>query len=137
MKSAFVDSSAFFAHLVEEDSGHASATTIFRQASGEHWQLVTTNAVVYETHALLLARLRNGLRVSAAFLENLDTGFCRIEHVTEADDQRARALLRSRADKGYSFCDALSFVTADRLGIKTAIAFDRHFASWGRFSILG
>jgi predicted nucleic acid-binding protein len=31
------------------------------------------------------------------------------------------------ADKGYSFCDAMSFVVMERPGVTFAIAFDRHF----------
>jgi predicted nucleic acid-binding protein len=36
----------------------------------------------------------------------------------------------------YSFCDALSFVVMERLNIPEAIAFDRHFAEYGRFALL-
>jgi len=39
-------------------------------------------------------------------------------------------------DKDYSLCDALSFVVMERLGISEAIAFDRHFREYGRFTIL-
>ena len=39
-------------------------------------------------------------------------------------------------DKTYSFCDALSFVVMERLGITEAIAFDRHFREYGRVTIL-
>ena len=39
-------------------------------------------------------------------------------------------------EKGYSLCDALSFVVMERLAITEAIAFDRHFREYGRFTIL-
>jgi predicted nucleic acid-binding protein len=42
----------------------------------------------------------------------------------------------SRPPGRYSFCDAFSFVIAERLGIRNAIAFDRHFSAWGRLIIL-
>ncbi|HJX63064.1 MAG TPA: hypothetical protein VJ860_03835 [Polyangia bacterium] len=48
----------------------------------------------------------------------------------------AVALLRAHGDKTYSFCDALSFVVMERLNIPEAIAFDRHFAEYGRFALL-
>lgn len=55
MKHVFVDSGGFFAHLVSEDALHARASELFAQAEREDWHVVTTNAVVYETHALLFS----------------------------------------------------------------------------------
>jgi hypothetical protein len=47
-----------------EDPVHAHATELFAQAERESWHLVTTNAVVYETHALLTNRAREGREVA-------------------------------------------------------------------------
>jgi predicted nucleic acid-binding protein len=60
MKRVFVDSSAFFAHLAARDTFHEQATTLFQQARSERWRLVTTNAIVFETYALLLYRTSGG-----------------------------------------------------------------------------
>ena len=60
----------------------------------------------------------------------------RVERVRKGDDERAIALLRAHEDKSYSLCDALSFVVMERLRIRDAIAFDRHFREYGRFTIL-
>ena len=59
-----------------------------------------------------------------------------IERVRESDEERAIEIVRRHADKGYSLCDALSFVVMDRLGITEAPAFDRHFVEYGRFAVL-
>ena len=59
-----------------------------------------------------------------------------VERVRRRDDERAIALLRAHEDKSYSLCDALSFVVMERLRIRDAIAFDRHFRAYGRFTIL-
>jgi predicted nucleic acid-binding protein len=56
--------------------------------------------------------------------------------VREGDEERAIALVHQHADKGYSLCDALSFVVMERMGITEALAFDRHFLEDGRFTIL-
>ena len=56
--------------------------------------------------------------------------------VRKRDDERAIALLRAHEDKLYSLRDALSFVVMERLRIREAIAFDRHFRAYGRFTIL-
>jgi predicted nucleic acid-binding protein len=59
-----------------------------------------------------------------------------LERIRKADEERAAALVRAHEDKSYSLCDALSFVVMERLRINEAIAFDRHFREYGRFTIL-
>jgi predicted nucleic acid-binding protein len=64
VSTVFVDTIGFFALYARNDADHPSAVNLFRQASSERWQLVTTNAVSMETHALLLNRVRNGRTVA-------------------------------------------------------------------------
>ncbi len=45
---------------------------MFRSARDERWKLVTTNAVVFETHALLVNRVRNGRDLGLRFLALMD-----------------------------------------------------------------
>ncbi len=136
MKRVFVDSGGFFAHLVAEDAWHERATALFQAARADSWRLTTTNAVVFETYALLLSRTAAGHRHAIAFLDHLERGLCQVERVSARDEKRAIALVRAREDKAYSLCDALSFVVMERLRINQAIAFDRHFREYGRITIL-
>jgi predicted nucleic acid-binding protein len=136
VKRALVDSGGFFAHLVAEDALHERARGLFAQAEREHWDLLTTNAIVYETHALLTNRARNGREAGLRFVEHVQRGLCAVVYVTSDDEQAALTILREHQDKAYSLCDALSFVVMERLGIADAIAFDRHFREYGRFTIL-
>ena len=62
MKRVFVDTSGFFALIVAKDENHGSAHELFKLAQRESWVLVTTNAVVFETHAQLLHRARPARR---------------------------------------------------------------------------
>jgi len=100
------------------------------------WLLITTNAVVFETYALLVNRARNGRAFAIAFLDALDLGFCEVVRVTREDEAAAIALVRAHEDKTYSLCDAMSFVVMERMEITDAIAFDRHFAEYGRFALM-
>ena len=136
MKPVFVDSGAFFGHLVAEDAAHETAVALFSRAKTENWDLVTTNFVVAETYALLINRARRGRQHALRLLDAVQTGTFRVERVGPDDEARAMALVRQHADKTYSLCDAMSFVVMERLGITEAIAFDRHFAEYGRFTIL-
>ena len=136
MKRVFVDTGAFFAVLVPEDLHHERARVIFTRAGEERWQLVTTNMVVIETYALLLNRAHGGRPSALAFLDAIERDEYQIERVKESDEAAAIDLVRAHEDKTYSLCDAMSFVVMARLGITDAIAFDRHFAEYGRFALL-
>ena len=136
MKPVLVDTSGFFAYLVTEDAHHAEAMRLLPALREKRRRLVTTNAVVIETYALLLSRVRNGRDVGVRFLDRVERGFAAVERVTKRDEARAFTLVRAHEDKDYSLCDALSFVVMERLGIEEAVAFDRHFRQYGRFRIL-
>ena len=132
MRRVFVDTSAFFAHLVAEDTQHARARDLFERASRESWSLISTNAVVWETYTLLRIRARNGREPGLGFLEDIEDGLCDIERVRHLDEARAIDLLKQHADKKYSFCDALSFVVMEQTGVTEALAFDDDFRSYGK-----
>jgi predicted nucleic acid-binding protein len=136
VKRVFVDSGGFFALVCSEDRSHEHARALFAEADSKRWRLVTTNAVVIETHALLITRLKNGWRHGIEFFDRMEQTDFRVERVRVGDEKRAIDHIRRRKDKGYSFCDALSFVVMERLKVKEAIAFDRHFREYGKFIIL-
>ena len=110
-------------------------TAAFRRATSERWGLFTTNAVVIETYALLLNRMRQGRRKAIGFLEALASSKVQVERCTEEDEVAAISLVRAHTDKSYSLCDALSFVVMERLGVTEAISYDADFRSYGRFVI--
>jgi uncharacterized protein len=138
MKRVFVDTGGFVALLVAEDQMHSRAAALFGLASRERWALITTNAVVIETYSVLLARARDGRRAAISFLDAVQASAVAltVEPVRGDDETKAAGLVRTHTDKTYSLCDALSFVVMERLGITDAIAFDRHFREYGRFTIL-
>jgi uncharacterized protein len=57
--------------------------------------------------------------------------------VDESLHQRAMALLRSRLDKTYSLCDAVSFVLMRERKVHEALTTDRHFEQEGFRKLLG
>jgi predicted nucleic acid-binding protein len=136
VKPVFVDTSGFFAYMVVEDAHHAEAMGLLPTLRQVQRRLLTTNAVVVETYALLLNRARDGRNLAVRFLDLVEREFAAVERVRKADEAKASKLVRAHADKTYSLCDALSFVVMERLGIEEAIAFDRHFRDYGRFRIL-
>ena len=136
MKRVFVDTSGFFALYSANDADHETAAEVFLRANTERWQLVTTNAVVFEAYALLLNRTREGRRLAIKFLDDVESSELLVERVTEQDERSAIALVRAHEDKTYSLCDAMSFIVCERLGISEAISCDDDFRSYGRLTVL-
>jgi predicted nucleic acid-binding protein len=134
MNRVFVDTSGFYASLNRRDASHRDAARLFRQAQREQWFLCTTNFVLAESHALILARM--GRDRAWRFLQAIITGRTNVIRADEADEGRARAIIEHYQDKAFSYCDAVSFAVMERLDIQNAIAFDDHFRQYGQFTIL-
>jgi uncharacterized protein len=128
-RRVFVDTSAYYALTDRRDSRHANAQEIARRLANEHRRLFTTNFMVAETHALVLARL--GRSVAAAVLSALDRSTTTVIRVSAADERRARAIIAQFDDKDFSLTDATSFAVMDRLRIRQVFTFDRNFAQYG------
>jgi predicted nucleic acid-binding protein len=134
MNRVFVDTGGFYAALNRRDAFHREATRLFRRAQREHWFLFTTNFVLAESHALILARMGRGRAWN--FLQAIVTGSTNLIRADEADERRARAIIEQYDDKAFSYCDAVGFAVMERLDLQEAIAFDDHFRQYGQFTIL-
>ena len=126
---AFIDTSGFFAALRGDDADNALALDTMRRLVESGHLVCTSNFVVAETHALLLTR-RNRFEAHR-FLASFDEGGIAIVRVSEADEGQARAIIEQYADKDFSYTDATSFALIQRLGIPSALSFDRHFLQFG------
>jgi predicted nucleic acid-binding protein len=126
-----VDTSAVFALLDRSDVCHSSARDTLEDLRRRRVEPLLTNFIVAESHALLLSRL--GEEIARRWLL---TNAWPIERVSEDDEARARAILAKYTDKAFSYTDAASFAVMERLGLKSAFAFDPHFRQYG-FQVLG
>ena len=131
MARVLVDTSAVYALLDRSDARHAEAREGLDQLRRRRIEPLLTNFIVAESHALILARL------GAAFARQwLVQNRWPVERVQEADETRAQAILVRFTDKAFSYTDATSFAVMERLGLKTAFAFDPHFRQYG-FTVVG
>ena len=131
MKAVFVDTGGFYAALNRKDNNHPEAITLFNRAAEDGWKLITSNFVVAETHALILARL--GRDLAEAWLRSVPASVIRI---SKADEEKAKRTIFGYRDKDFSYCDATSFALIERLRIREAMAFDIHFEQYGKFGLL-
>lgn len=126
MRTVFLDTSGIVAAVNNGDAYHEKAKQIFHKLADENIVLLITNYIRAETHALLLQRA--GRKIALNFLE--DNSWL-IEWVLPEDEKNAVHLLCEYKDKDFSLADATSFVIMNRLGIKEAVFFDRHFRQFG------
>ncbi|MDQ3041800.1 MAG: hypothetical protein M3R11_05400 [Acidobacteriota bacterium] len=66
----------------------------------------------------------------------LDDKAVEIIWVDETLHRQAVALMRERADKNYSLCDAASFVVMQQRGIVESLTTDKHFRQEGFVRLL-
>jgi uncharacterized protein len=132
--SLFVDTSALFALLDERDPNHVLARAVLQRAYTERSGLITTNFIVAEAHALMLAR--RGRARAAGLLHEITRGpSMLVVRASEDDEDAAQAIIYLYDDKDFSLTDAISFAVMRRLGIVTAFTLDRDFARFGFASV--
>lgn len=126
MRTVFLDTSGIVAAMNKRDVNHEMAKQIFHRLAEEKIVLLITNYIRAETHALLLQRA--GKKIALNFLK--DNSWL-IEWVLPEDEKKAIELLYQYKDKDFSLTDATSFVIMNRLDLKEAVFFDRHFWQFG------
>jgi predicted nucleic acid-binding protein len=126
MARVLVDTSAVYALIDKTDANHAAASRGLERMRSERDTPLLTNFIVAESHALLLSRL--GADVARKWLTR---SIWPIERVTAEDEAAAKEIVLTHTDKSYSYVDATSFAVVDRLRIRAALAFDRHFRQFG------
>ena len=134
MRGVFVDASFWIALRDEHDQSHNLARRLAGRLAEARSPLITTPLVFAEIHAYLS---RSRVRREQVLREIWESRIVHVELTTAGDYSEARALLRRYRDKAYSFCDAVSFVVIERLGLNQAASFDDHFRQIGQFEVLG
>lgn len=133
-RAVFVDTSGWYALLVERDRNHPAAARRFTALAQARRPLTVTNYVAAETYTLL--RVRRGAAAALGFLRRLrSTPTVDLVRVEEAWEQAAEQFLAKYREHELSYVDATSFVTMRELGVSDAMTFDTDFAIAG-FQVL-
>jgi predicted nucleic acid-binding protein len=129
-RAVFTDTSGLYALIDEQDQHHPRAREVFNTLTQARSQIVLTNFIRAEIHALILNRL--GHHLADRFLEQLrQSPATTLIRVSEQDEEQALTLIARYRDKDFSITDATSFVVMERLGITHAVSFDRDFRQYG------
>ena len=134
MKDIFVDSGAFIALADTQDQHHAEAASALDELVSQNGKWITTNYIFNETMTYL--RRRAGPHAALVFGEQFRKS-ARLHQiwVDEALNELVWAFFSKHREHPYSYTDCASFVVMREQGIRTAFAFDRHFAQAG-FTVL-
>jgi predicted nucleic acid-binding protein len=118
--AVLLDVSAILAAADTADLNHAAARDWFALANEP---LLVGALTLAEADHVLQREL--GLAASLALLASITSGAVRIVAPTEADVERAAALLQAAAEHAPRLADALLIVAAQRLGVRRVVTFDR------------
>lgn len=128
----FADTGGLYALFVPSDPDHARAARWYAE---NREALVVSDYIVDEILTLLRARgeARRALEVGRRIFAG---SFAHVHYLTRDDIADAWTLFRTWRDKDWSFTDCTSKVVMERLGIRTAFAFDRHFQQFGGITVV-
>jgi predicted nucleic acid-binding protein len=130
--TVFIDTSAFYALLVNTDESHQPVRAAFSKLLDTGQSLWTTSFVIVETMALLQHRI--GLQAARDFDEDV-LPVVRVHWVDEHLHRLGVDRLWRLDRRQISVVDSVSFEFMGRQGIHTALAADPHFAEAG-FKVL-
>jgi predicted nucleic acid-binding protein len=130
----FLDSGFLIALEAADDQHHAAALGYWRALMPSRPKLVTTSFVLDEVVTFFNSRGRHAkaVEIGEGLLASPSVEFV---HVDQALFQASWSYFCERPDKRFSLTDCVSFVLMEQLGIRSALAFDAHFARAG-FSTL-
>ncbi len=124
----FVDTSAFYAVLDQDDDNHRKAASTWADIIGQNCGLVTSNYVLLETVALLQSRI--GIEAVRVF-QNDVVPLVMTEFVTPELHAIGVATLLAASKRKLSLVDCISFEIVRSLGLESVFAFDSHFRTYG------
>ena len=126
----FIDTSYFFARMVENDQWHKRA----KKAGRSYRSAVTSSLVINETVSLLQAK--GMFSAALAFLRGIrNTPEVRIIYLDPVLQSEAWDLFSRWGGSGANAVDCASFAVMRSFSIKKALTFDQHFRTAG-FEIL-
>jgi len=124
----FIDTSALYALMDADDSNHEKAKALWARSLKGDDQFTTSNYVLVESIALIQHSL--GMEATRLFQEEL-APVLQIHWVTEQLHTTAMKTLLAHGSRKLSLVDSTSFELMRELGLRSAFAFDGHFAEQG------
>jgi predicted nucleic acid-binding protein len=126
----FVDTGAFLARYVRQDSHHRRARRAWAEIERTQSRCFTSSFVLDETFTLLARRASYSFAADRA-RSLLHSAALTVLRPDADDEEKAVDVFTRFADQQVSFTDCISFVLMRRNRLERAFTFDRHFGSAG------
>lgn len=127
-----IDTSGLYCYFDQNDSFHAQAVKYFDAAD----RMLISDYALAEFIPLCQVRGLNRPETLAFVEEILVSPFIETIWTTENHYRSALKLLKERADKTYSLCDAVSFIIMRERSISESLTTDKHFEQEGFLRLL-
>jgi predicted nucleic acid-binding protein len=128
----FLDTSGLLCLHHAAEPQYTAAVTFFDVAT----ERLTHSYVLAEFVALTHARGFPRTEALAFVADLQDSPEVVVIYVDEPLHRAALSLLQERSDKGWSLCDAVSFILMQRYGLTEALTTDHHFEQAGFVRLL-
>ena len=128
MEKIFVDTSALYALIGDEDRNKETAVSAWEGMVDRGELLITNNYVLVECFALVQNRL--GIEFARVLHANI-VPFLQIDWIEEAQHFNSAQEVFAFNRRQLSLVDCSAFETMHRLGIEKVFTFDDHFREQG------
>jgi uncharacterized protein len=128
VNSIFTDTSAFYAMLDADDTGHRKVKDAWAKLLKSDSFLITSNYILVETFALVQNRL--GIEAVRVFQEDV-VPLLDIRWIDAPVHAAATSALLAAGRKQLSLVDCSSLEIMRRAGIRQAFTLDKHFREYG------
>lgn len=133
-KSIFLDTGFLIALESSNDQNHKKSKLLWAEVSNDLPLLITTDFIFDEVVTFFNSK---GFHKKALELGTflLDSNYVDIIRIDREIFSESWNYFQKNNDKLYSFTDCTSFIVMNKLKLKTALSFDRHFIQAG-FKVL-
>ena len=125
------DSRAILALLDGDDADHRKSVLVAQELATERRPCFITNYIEVEAHALLLRKLGRALARDWLLRARLP-----VVRATSTDEDHARELIATHADKDWSAVDCHSLRVMRERQLTEALTHDHHFEQMGFRALL-
>jgi len=129
-RNIFVDTSGYYALLINQDRTHKKAVDVLHKAAEEKIQFITTDYILDEIATLLQFR-EAGHIIPEFFKSVFNSQGCQVEWMDEDLFQQTKIFFLKNIDHRYSFTDCFSFIVMKKIGLEKALTKDHHFREVG------
>jgi hypothetical protein len=127
MTRVFVDASAWAAILNRRDQYHPAAFALYQQLLRAKALLISSSWTIYE--ALSILKSRAGIEQAEHLWRIVnDPKTSQLVKVDEEVEDAALDMFFGFRDKDWGVVDCTSIIIMEKLGCRTAFAFDEHFS---------